>query len=72
MLKEAESLLALEPDDNNRLANLCGQFDENLRYIETNISVNHTIVINNVWPRSGWEIKRSITGTRTMPLNKYL
>ena len=40
MLKEAESLLALEPDDNNRLANLCGQFDENLRYIETNISVN--------------------------------
>jgi len=40
VLKEAESLLALEPDDNNRLANLCGQFDENLRYIETNISVN--------------------------------
>ena len=40
MLKETESLLALEPDDNNRLANLCGQFDENLRYIETNISVN--------------------------------
>ena len=53
MLKEAESLLALEPDDNNRLANLCGQFDENLRYIETNISVNdnnsnhnHNININ--------------------------
>ena len=40
MLKETESLLALEPDDNNRLANLCGQFDENLRYIETNTSVN--------------------------------
>ena len=39
---------------------------------ETNISVNHTMVINNVWPRSGWEIKRSITGKRTMPLNKYL
>ena len=40
MLKEKESLLALEPDDNNRLANLCGQFDENLRYIEINTSVN--------------------------------
>ena len=26
---------------------------------ETNISVNHTMVINNVWPRSGCEIKRS-------------
>ena len=39
---------------------------------ETNISVNHTMVINNVWPRSGCEIKRSITGKRTMPLNKYL
>lgn len=39
---------------------------------ETNISVNHTMVINNVWPRSGCEIKRSITGRRTMPLNKYL
>tara|TARA_B100001248_G_scaffold261928_1_gene255071 strand:+ start:1250 stop:2209 length:960 start_codon:yes stop_codon:yes gene_type:complete len=40
VLKETESLLALEPDDNNRLANLCGQFDENLRYIEINTSVN--------------------------------
>ena len=40
MLKETESLLALEPDDNIRLANLCGQFDENLRYIEINTSVN--------------------------------
>ena len=39
-MKETESLLSLEPDDNNRLANLCGQFDENLRYIETNTSVN--------------------------------
>ena len=40
ILKETESLIALEPDDNRRLANLCGQFDENLRFIETNISVN--------------------------------
>ena len=39
-MKEIESLIALEPDDNRRLANLCGQFDENLRFIETNISVN--------------------------------
>ena len=40
ILKETESLIALEPDDNRRLANLCGQFDENLRFIEINISVN--------------------------------
>lgn len=39
-MKETESLLELKPDDNRRLANLCGQFDENLRYIETNTSVN--------------------------------
>ena len=26
--------MALEPADNERLANLCGQFDENLRLLE--------------------------------------
>ena len=40
MLKETESLLALEPDDNNRTSEPGGQFDENLRYIEINTSVN--------------------------------
>ncbi|MBS1213153.1 MAG: PhoH family protein [Proteobacteria bacterium] len=30
---------ALEPDDNERLASLCGQFDENLRQIERRLGV---------------------------------
>jgi phosphate starvation-inducible PhoH-like protein len=29
----------LEPADNNRLANLCGQFDEHLRQIESRLEV---------------------------------
>jgi phosphate starvation-inducible PhoH-like protein len=35
--------LTLEPQDNERLANLCGQFDEHLRQIERNLGVeiNH-------------------------------
>ena len=35
--------LALEPEDNQRLANLCGQFDEHLRQIEQRLGVE----INN-------------------------
>jgi phosphate starvation-inducible PhoH-like protein len=31
--------LTLEPDDNQRLASLCGQFDENLRQIERRLGV---------------------------------
>ena len=31
--------IVLEPADNNRLANLCGQFDENLRHIERRLNV---------------------------------
>ncbi|HUL12701.1 MAG TPA: PhoH family protein [Methylococcaceae bacterium] len=31
--------LTLEPDDNERLASLCGQFDENLRQIERRLGV---------------------------------
>jgi phosphate starvation-inducible PhoH-like protein len=31
--------IVLEPADNNRLANLCGQFDENLRHIERRLDV---------------------------------
>ena len=31
--------VVLEPADNNRLANLCGQFDEHLRQIETRLDV---------------------------------
>lgn len=32
--------IVLEPADNNRLANLCGQFDEHLRQIERRLNVN--------------------------------
>jgi len=32
--------IILEPADNNRLANLCGQFDEHLRQIERRLNVN--------------------------------
>ena len=32
--------LVLEPADNNRLANLCGQFDEHIRQIERRLDVN--------------------------------
>ncbi len=35
--------LVLAPDDHRRLANLCGQFDENIRQIETRLSIE----INN-------------------------
>lgn len=44
-MKEADASLelALEPEDNERLANLCGQFDEHLRLIERRLGVE----INN-------------------------
>ena len=32
--------VVLEPADNSRLANLCGQFDEHLRQIERRLNVN--------------------------------
>ncbi len=37
-VKEARDVI-LEPADNNRLANLCGQFDEHLRQIERRLGV---------------------------------
>lgn len=37
-VKEARDIV-LEPADNNRLANLCGQFDEHLRQIERRLGV---------------------------------
>ena len=39
-MENKEIQLELEPIDNSRLANLCGQFDENLRYIEKNTGVS--------------------------------
>ena len=46
----------LEPDDNDRLASLCGQFDENLRHIERRLGVeignrgNHFQIIGSAKP----------------------
>ena len=39
-MESKEIQIELEPIDNSRLANLCGQFDENLRYIEKNTGVS--------------------------------
>ena len=38
-MESKEIHIQLEPIDNSRLAKLCGQFDENLRYIEKNTGV---------------------------------
>ncbi len=44
MTQHPESLdLALEPEDNEQLANVCGQLDENLRHIERRLGIE----INN-------------------------
>ena len=43
-MSQPESLhIRLEPEDNQRLANLCGQFDEHLRQIERRLGIE----INN-------------------------
>ena len=39
-MESKEIQIELKPIDNTRLANLCGQFDENLRYIEKNTGVS--------------------------------
>ncbi|MFO7858701.1 MAG: hypothetical protein R6V11_07245, partial [Ectothiorhodospiraceae bacterium] len=40
MKDQSESLdFSLEPADNERLARLCGQFDENLRQVERRLGV---------------------------------
>ena len=39
-MESIEIQIHLEPADNERLANLCGQFDENLRFLEKNTGVN--------------------------------
>ena len=38
-MESKEIKIELEPIDNSRLASLCGQFDENLRYLEKNTGV---------------------------------
>ena len=39
MTAQAAQEFFLEPADNERLANLCGQLDEHLRQIETNLGI---------------------------------
>lgn len=43
------SELTLEPQDNERLANLCGQFDEHLRHVERSLGVEIKNRGNNFW-----------------------
>ncbi len=52
--------LTLEPFENDRLANLCGQFDDNLRLIERRLGVG---ISNrgNVFSISGSETARAVT-----------
>ncbi len=70
----------LEPDDNSRLANLCGPFDEHLRQIERHLGVevnnrgnNFNVVGNSAAMRSAQSV---ITGlydeTEESTLNKAL
>lgn len=43
LLTEVATTIRLSPEDNRRLADLCGQFDEHLRQIETalNVEIKH-------------------------------
>lgn len=43
------SELVLEPQDNERLANLCGQFDEHLRQVEQSLGIKIKNRGNNFW-----------------------
>lgn len=43
------SELILEPQDNERLANLCGQFDEHLRQVERTLGIEIKNRGNNFW-----------------------
>ncbi|MET0118601.1 MAG: PhoH family protein [Sedimenticola sp.] len=68
MSEHPESLdLTLEPEDNHRLANLCGQLDEHLRQIERRLGIeinyrgNHFHLIGEEAPiRAGGEVLRAL------------
>lgn len=49
---ETRLTIELEPDDNERLANLCGQFDEHLRQIESRLGIS-IAARGNVFALSG-------------------
>ena len=38
---------------------------------ETKIIASQTKIINNVWPKSGWDKSKTIIGTRTAELKRY-
>ena len=69
--------ITLEPADNNRLANLCGQFDEHLRQVERRLGVeinnrgNHFRVIGDQGPVSaaGELLKSLYASTREQELD---
>ncbi|MES9936543.1 MAG: PhoH family protein [Sedimenticola sp.] len=68
MSEHPESLdLTLEPEDNHRLVNLCGQLDEHLRQIERRLGIeinyrgNHFRLIGEEAPiRAGGEVLRAL------------
>ncbi|MES9846235.1 MAG: PhoH family protein [Candidatus Sedimenticola sp. PURPLELP] len=68
MSEHPESIdLSLEPEDNYRLANLCGQLDEHLRQIERRLGIeinyrgNHFRLIGEAEPiRAGGEVLRAL------------
>ena len=39
---------------------------------ETKIIANQTEIINKVWPKSGWDKSKTIMGTKTTKLKRYL
>lgn len=68
MSEHPESVdLTLEPEDNHRLANLCGQLDEHLRQIERRLGIeinyrgNHFRLIGEAGPiQAGSEVLRAL------------
>ena len=64
---------SLEPEDNDRLANLCGQFDEHLRQVETRLGVeinnrgNRFVVIGQPDPaRAAGRVLKSLYDVTSM------
>ena len=65
-MSQQTSELTLEPLENERLANLCGQFDEHLRLIERRLGVE---IGNrgNVFTLAGSRAARDAAGSHNAP-----
>ena len=42
-----------------------------INLFETNMMANHTEIINNVCPKSGWDKSKIIIGTKIAELKRY-